>query len=287
MHILRNAIDHGIETPAKRRAAGKIETGTVALTAYQKGNHVLIAVEDDGGGIDGERIVEVAVARGLLSAEQAAALTPREVLQLIFLPGVTTADAATEISGRGVGMDVVKTNIAALGGVVEVQSDAGAGTEFTITMPVTLAIIPALLVEVLGGTYAIPLNTVAEAVAVVPGSVRTVMHAETMTLRGQALPLCRLDALFGRPRPGPIAAGSCVLVAVLGQRRLGLVVDSLIGQQDVVIKPLGPSLEGISGFAGATDIGDQRLTLVLDTAALIDGWFATGEGTAARVALPE
>lgn len=287
MHIIRNAIDHGIEDPAPRRAAGKLDAGTVALTAYQKGNHVLIEVEDDGGGIDGLRIVEVAVARGLLTAEQAEALTPREVLHLIFLPGITTAREATEISGRGVGMDVVKTNIAALGGVVEVRSDPGIGTKFTITMPVTLAIIPALLVAVADGTYAVPLNTVAEAVLVTPESVRAVLGTETMTLRGQTLPLCRLDAFFGRPRPGPIPAGAYVVVAALGQRRLGLVVDTLEGQQDVVIKPLGPSLENLVGFSGATDVGDQRLTLVLDTAAVIEEWFASGEGDGARAALPE
>jgi two-component system chemotaxis sensor kinase CheA len=287
MHIIRNAIDHGIEGSEERRAAGKLEAGTVALTAYQKGNHVLIEIEDDGAGIDGEGIVEAAVARGMLSAEQAEALSPREVLHLIFLPGITTASQATEISGRGVGMDVVKTNIAALGGVVEVQSDPGIGTKFTITMPVTLAIIPALLVEVLEGIYAIPLNTVAEAVLVSEGNVHTVLGAETMTLRGQTLPLHRLDAFFGRPRPGPIPAGSYVVVAALGQRRLGLVIDALVGQQDVVIKPLGPSLDGTGGLSGATDIGNQRLTLVLDTAAVIEEWFSTGEGSEARAALPE
>ncbi len=287
MHIIRNAIDHGIEDPAERSAAGKLEAGTVALTAYQKGNHVLIEIEDDGGGIDGERIVEVAIERGMLTAEQAETLSPREVLHLIYLPGITTAARATEISGRGVGMDVVKTNIAALGGVVEVQSDPGIGTKFTITMPVTLAIIPALLVEVMDETYAIPLNTVAEAVFVAEGSVQAVLGTETMTLRGQTLPLCRLDAFFGRPRSGPVPVGSYVVVAALGQRRLGLVVDALVGQQDVVIKSLGTSLDRASGFAGATDIGNQRLTLVLDTAAVIEEWFAAGEGTEAHAALPE
>ncbi|MCK9460539.1 MAG: chemotaxis protein CheA [Proteobacteria bacterium] len=277
MHIIRNSIDHGVEEPSERRAAGKPDVGTVALTAYQKGNHVLIEVEDDGAGIDGERVVTAAARRGFLSAEQASSLSAREILNLIFLPGVTTAKEATELSGRGVGMDVVKTNISALGGVVEVQSELGIGTKFTITMPVTLAIIPALLVSVSGDTYAVPLNTVAEALILSPADVQTVLGAEVMTLRGKTLPLCRLDRFFGRPRTEPLPDGSRVVVASLGQRRLGLVVDGLVGQQDVVIKPLGDSLAEAGCFAGATEIGDQRLSLVLDTVAIIEEFFAIGD----------
>jgi two-component system chemotaxis sensor kinase CheA len=287
MHIIRNAIDHGIEDREDRVAAGKPEVGTVALTAYQKGNHVLFEVEDDGAGIDLERILEVAVARGQVVLEQAEALSQREALNLIFLPGVTSSAEATAISGRGVGMDVVKTNIAALGGVIEVQSELGIGTKFTITMPVTMAIIPALLVIIDDDTYAIPLNTVAEALFVDQSDVRSVAGASTMTLRGQTLPLCRLDRFFGIEREGPLPEGSCVVVAALGQRRLGLVVDSLIGQQDVVIKPLGPSLDEGRCFAGATDIGDQRLSLVLDTAAVIEEFFTADDGIERRAALSE
>jgi two-component system, chemotaxis family, sensor kinase CheA len=277
MHIIRNSIDHGVEDPAERHAAGKPDVGTVALTAYQKGNHVLIDIEDDGAGIDAERILEAAIERELLLPEQVETLSPREVLNLIFLPGVSTSSKATSVSGRGVGMDVVKTNIAAIGGVVEVQSELGIGTKFTIMMPVTLAIIPALLVEVNGSIYAVPLNTVAEALLISDKDVRTVMGTETMALREQTLPLCRLDRFLETPRPGPIPEGSCAVVAELGQRRLGLVVDRLRGQQDVVIKPLGSSLEGANVFTGATDIGDQRLALVLDTAAVIEEWFTSGE----------
>jgi two-component system chemotaxis sensor kinase CheA len=287
MHIIRNAIDHGIEAREDRVAAGKPEVGTVALTAYQKGNHVLFEVEDDGGGIDGERIIEVAVARGQLSLEQAELMSQREILNLIFLPGVTTTTEATVLSGRGVGMDVVKTNIGALGGVIEVQSELGIGTKFTITMPVTMAIIPALLVIVDDLTYAIPLNTVAEALFISESDVRSVAGAETMTLREQTLPLCRLDRFFGLEREGPWPEGSCVVVAALGQRRLGLVVDALIGQQDVVIKPLGQSLDEARCFAGATDIGDQRLSLVLDTAAAIEEFFSAGDGGERRAATSE
>jgi two-component system chemotaxis sensor kinase CheA len=257
----------------------------VALTAYQKGNHVLIEVEDDGAGIDGERLVAAAAQRGYLSDEQAAALSEREILNLVFLPGVTTATEPTELSGRGVGMDVVKTNISSLGGVVEVQSEIGIGTKFTITMPVTLAIIPALLVDVDGYTYAVPLNTVAEALILADTDVETVVGAEVMSLRGRTLPLCRLDRFFGRPRPGPAPAGSRVVVASLGQRQLGLVVDGLVGQQDVVIKSLGESLADAGCFAGATDVGDQRLALVLDTAAVIEEFFSIGDDTSRQVSV--
>ena len=278
MHIIRNAIDHGIEGREDRVASGKLEVGTVALTAYQKGNHVLFEIEDDGTGIDGERILEVSVARGQLTLEQAELMSQREVLNLIFLPGVTTTTEATVLSGRGVGMDVVKTNIGALGGVIEVQSELGIGTKFTITMPVTMAIIPALLVIVEEATYAVPLNTVAEALFISQRDLRSVAGTETMTLRGQTLPLCRLDQFFGFDRSGPLPEDSCVVVAALGQRRLGLVVDAMIGQQDVVIKPLGPSLDEARCFAGATDIGDQHLSLVLDTAAVIEEYFSTDDG---------
>ena len=287
MHIIRNAISHGIEDAGERRAGGKPEFGTVALTAYQKGNHILIEVEDDGAGIDGEKILEVAIDKGQLSREAAASLSEREILNLIFLPGVTTTAEANELSGRGVGMDVVKTNISALSGVVEVQSELGIGTKFTITMPVTLAIIPALLVSVDENTFAVPLNTVAEALTISGADVKKVMGIETFTLRGQTLPLCRMDGFFERPRQGPIPKGSRLLVASLGQRRLGLVVDELLGQQDVVIKTLGRSLDETRFFAGATDLGDQKLSLVIDTAAVIEVFFTSNEDFTQPAALAE
>ena len=277
MHIIRNAIDHGIEFAADRQLTGKPEAGTIALTAYQKGNHVLIEVEDDGSGIDTERILEAAIAAGNLLPEQADALNERERLNLIFTPGITTSSELSVISGRGVGMDVVKTNISALGGIVEVQSEIGIGTKFTITMPVTLAITPALLVKVRDNIYAIPLNTVAEAMTLKPEDVRQIMNTETMTLRGQTLPLCRLDTYLNIPRDGAIPPGSRVIVAALGQRRLGLVVDALAGQQDVVIKPMGDSISRSGCFSGVTDIGNQQLALVLDTAAAIEEFFMSND----------
>ena len=275
MHIIRNAIDHGIEVPQDRARLGKPVSGTVALTAYQKGNHVLIEVEDDGAGIDTDRILAASIKSGALTEDQASVMSKRDINNLIFIPGITTAKATTEISGRGVGMDVVKTNISSLGGIVEVQSELGIGTKFTITMPVTLAITPALLVSVADATYAIPLNTVAEAIMLKQKDIFQVMNTETMTLRGQTLPLCRLDDFFNFFRSGSLSPNSRVVVAALGQRRVGLVVDALVGQQDVIIKPLGPSMAKSGCFSGVTDIGDQKLALVLDTVAVIEEFFAT------------
>jgi len=273
MHIVRNAIDHGIESQEKRMQAGKPDSGTVAVTAYQKGNHVMIEVEDDGAGIKADRLLQVAVERGLLEDEQIETLPANEVVNLIFLPGISTTESTTEISGRGVGMDVVKTNIAALGGLVEVQSEEGIGTKFSITLPVTLAIIPTLLVIVARRTYAVPLNTVAEALLVEQEEIRSVLGTETITLRGETLPLCRLTDFFGVVRDAPPKGESCIVVTSLGQRRLGLEVDALVGQQDVVIKTMGQTLKDANCFSGATDIGEERLALVLDTAAIIEEFF--------------
>ncbi|MCU0664217.1 MAG: chemotaxis protein CheA [Myxococcota bacterium] len=283
MHIIRNAIDHGIEAGEVRGAAGKPSKGTVALTAYQKGNHVVIEVEDDGAGIDSRKVLTAALNRGLVTHEQAEVMGDREAMYLLFIPGLSTSEKTTAISGRGVGMDVVKTNISALGGVVEVQSELGIGSKFTITLPVTLAIIPALLVVVADRTYAVPLNTVAEALLVSPSDVRDVLGSPTMELRGQTLALCRLDRFFGVDRRTTAPNESRVVVASLGQRRLGLVVDNLIGQQDVVIKPLGRSLSGVRCFSGATDIGEEQLVLVIDTAAVIEEAFQSSEKLETRV----
>ncbi len=278
MHIIRNAIDHGVESGRERNAQGKPNFGTVALTAYQKGSHVVIEVEDDGAGIDTERLLEVAINRGVIDEESAVSLTTREVINLIFHPGISTSRKTTEISGRGVGMDIVKTNVSALGGVIEVQSELQIGTKFTITLPVTLATIQALLVAIEGKTYAIPLNTVSEAIFVATADIQPMLGNETITLRGETLVLCRLTEFFGIPREETPEEEICVVVAALGQQRLGLVVDVLYSQQDVVIKSLGPSLKEMTCFSGATDIGEERLALVIDTSQVIDKFFSTQDG---------
>ncbi len=271
MHMIRNAIDHGIETSSRRAEVGKPPAGTIALNAYQKGNHVMIEVEDDGRGIDEQALLEKVVRLGKLDADDAAELSREEVLGLVFLPGVSTRDVVNETSGRGVGMDIVKTNIGRLGGIIDVQSEPGIGTKMTITLPITLAIVSALMVHVANQVFAIPLSTVTEALSLESAGSRMLDGREVITLRGATLPLCRLDRVLvlerGR-RPPP--RKSYVVVVALGNRRLGLVVDHLIGQQDIVIKPLGRSLASVRGFAGATELGDQRVGLVLDAAAIVD-----------------
>jgi two-component system chemotaxis sensor kinase CheA len=240
---------------------------------------VLLEVEDDGRGMDPKLIADVALRRGILTADEARDLTTRDALSLIFRPGFTTREEATDLSGRGVGMDVVKTNIGKLGGVVEVSSDPGIGTKVTITLPITLAIISVLFVEVAGRTYAMPLSSVEEAIVYDQTATRTFEGREVMTVRGTTLPICSLSRLFGHTTSSPPPHGFVVVTSV-GNRRVGFIVDSLIGQQDIVIKALGRTLRGTRGFAGATELGDQRVALVLDASALVDEAFAEKERAA-------
>jgi len=278
MHMIRNAIDHGIEAGQGRVEVGKPLAGTIALNAFQKGNHVMIEVEDDGRGIDLSRLTEKAITLGKLSRSEAEEMSRDEMLALIFLPGLSTRESADDVSGRGVGMDIVKTNISKLGGVIDVHSESGIGTKMTITLPITLAIVSALLIQAGQHTLAIPLSSVSEAIAFDEGAVRLVDGREVITLRGQTLPLCRLDRLMGFESAHDSASRRrFVVVAALGQRRLGLVVDFLYGQEDIVIKPLGKSLSVVRGFAGATELGDQRVGLVLDAAGLIEEVLAGAE----------
>jgi two-component system chemotaxis sensor kinase CheA len=278
VHIVRNSIDHGIEPRDERLGVGKPEAGTIAINAFQKGSHVLIEIEDDGQGMDAGRLVRVAVERGFLTERDALELTPKEVLSLIFLPGFTTKSSPDMLAGRGVGMDIVKTNIGRLGGVIDVHSELGIGTKMTITLPITLAILNVLIVEVAGQAFALPLSHVQEAVVFDERGVRTIDGRETMTMRGATLPLVRLGRLFGLERGGE-GRGRRGFVVVINShtRRLGIVVDRLEGQQDIVIKPLGASLRKVRGFAGAADLGDQRVGLVLDAPAILDEALAGAE----------
>jgi two-component system chemotaxis sensor kinase CheA len=283
MHMIRNAIDHGIEVRDERLKVGKPPVGTIALNAFQKGNHVLIEVEDDGAGMDPENLVASAVRKGLVGVEESRELTPREILALVFLPGFTTKHEATNLSGRGVGMDIVKTNIAKLGGIVDITSEVGIGTKMTITLPITLAIISVLVVEIGGRSFCMPLATVEEAIVLDEALVRTFEGREVMTQRGATLPICRLGRFFGIDEGVPPGTRtgrhkkSFVVIASVGNRRLGFVVDKLVGQQDIVIKALGKSLKMVRGFAGATELGDQRVGLVLDAGSLIEEVLAGSE----------
>ncbi len=268
MHIIRNAIDHGLELPQERRIAGKPEKGFIKLWASQKGNHVVVEVHDDGRGIDIGKVRRKAIEKGLISENQA--LTEEESYELLFMPGFSTRDEVSDMSGRGVGMDVVKSNITALSGMIEVKSQPGQGTSMIITLPITLAIIKALIVQVDDKTYAIPINLVLETMMIEADAIETVEKREVIELRKNTVPLLRLDQVFGLQ-----AAGTdnqrLLFVAIVGlaEKRMGFVVDELLGQQDVVIKPLGKALSFVKGVAGAAELGNQKTILVLDVAGLM------------------
>jgi len=268
MHMIRNAIDHGIETPAERRASGKPEQGCIALTASQKGNHVVISVQDDGRGIDPEKVRRKAVQKGLI--HDGVAISREEVFQLLLAPGFSTRDEVSDLSGRGVGMDVVKNNIHALSGMLEMDSRVGLGTAMTITLPITLAIIKALIVKVCNRTYAIPINSVMETLMVEPESVRTIERREVIDLRESTLPLLWLDEVFALPTSIKRDHRFFVAVVGLAEKRLGIVVDELLGQQDVVIKSLSSALATVKGVAGAAELGNQKTILVLDIGGLMN-----------------
>ncbi len=269
MHIIRNAIDHGLELPEERRSAGKPEKGLVRLWASQKGNHVVIEVHDDGRGIDLAKVRRKALEKKLISANQA--LTDEECYDLLFMPGFSTRDDVSDMSGRGVGMDVVKNNIAALSGMIEVDSRPGQGATMTITLPITLAIIKALIVQVADRTYAIPINSVLETLMIEADAIDTVEKREVIELRRATVPLLRLDQTFGLAATDQ-NPDRRLFVAVVGlaEKRMGFVVDELLGQQDVVIKSLGKALGFIRGIAGAAELGNQKTILVLDVAGLMN-----------------
>ncbi|HEX5747711.1 MAG TPA: chemotaxis protein CheA [Archangium sp.] len=268
MHIIRNAIDHGAESPEARMAAGKPRRARVSLRAEQKGNHVVIEVSDDGGGIDELAVRDMALRKNLITEVQAREMSRRELLNLIFLPGFSTARSVSELSGRGVGLDVVKNNIGNLSGIIDVWSERGQGTAFHLTLPVTLAIIRALVVGVSGRTYAVPLNSVLEILSVKPSEIRTVERREVLDVRGTTLPLMRLARQFGHPERQNDR--HFVVVAGLAQERLGIAVDELQGQQDIVVKSLGGRLQGVRGISGAADLANRRTVLVLDVGALLE-----------------
>lgn len=266
MHIIRNSLDHGIESPEERLELGKPESGTVSLVAEQKGNHVVIEVHDDGRGIDPEILRRKGIEKGLISAD--INLTRQDLFGLLFHPGFSTKEVVSEFSGRGVGMDVVKSNISSLSGMIDMSSEVGKGTVMSLTLPITLAIIKALVVRVKGTDYAIPLNSVLETLMLEPGMLQTIEGREVMELRQQTLSLLRIDDLFRLQGAKP-TANQFVVVVGFADKRMGIVVDELRGQQDVVIKSLGKSLDFVKGIAGAADLGNQKTILVLDVSGLI------------------
>jgi two-component system chemotaxis sensor kinase CheA len=269
IHLLRNSADHGIEQLEKRKELGKPEAGLISLRAYQDGNNVVIEVEDDGAGMDTEKIRKKAVERGLISKDASKNLSQKEIIDFLFKPSFSTAEQVTDLSGRGVGLDVVKTKIETLGGMVEVESEFGKGSKFIIRLPLTLAIIQALLVVIGEEKYAIPLGSIREIIKVQPADLKIVQKQEVILLRNTVVPVVRIGEILEVPKAETTAPKQLTVVVVKkGERLSGFLVDSLIGQQEIVIKSLGKLLSGIKTIAGATILGDGNVALILDVNSL-------------------
>ena len=269
-HIIRNSCDHGIEDPATRKAAGKPEKGTIELKAYNEGNHIVIEIIDDGKGIDAEAIRIKAVERGLISENEADTMSNKEIYSIIFRPGFSMAAKVTNISGRGVGMDVVKTNVEKLHGVIDIDSEIGKGTTLKLKIPLTLAIIQSLLVGTQEEIYAIPLANVNETVRVSVDNIYTIEGKNVLRLRDEVLSLVRLSDLFGVKQVLESGDQTYVVVISVAETKLGIIVDNLIGQEEIVIKSLGSYLANIDGIAGGTIRGDGRVTLIVDVGVIMD-----------------
>jgi len=270
-HLVRNAVDHGLESPAERTGAGKPAEGLLTLRAYHEGGQVVVEVCDDGAGIDADKVAAKALDKGLRTAVQLAQMAPSDLLQLIFLPGFSTAAAVTNVSGRGVGMDVVKTNIESIGGTIEVESVVGRGTTCRLRIPLTLAIVPALTVECAGDRYAIPQVSLLELVALdadrAANAVEDVNGAPVYRLRGSLLPLVHLSEVLGVESD---RSDGHVLIAVLQAdgKRFGLVIDRVLSTEEIVVKPLDTRLKALGTYSGTTILGDGRVALILDVQAL-------------------
>jgi two-component system chemotaxis sensor kinase CheA len=270
VHLLRNAVDHGVELQEERRAAGKPDIATIKLSAYHEQDHIKIVIEDDGKGLNPENIKNSAVKKGFISADMAAKLTEAEAINLIFTSGVSTARKTTEISGRGVGMDIVKTNIESINGSILVDSQPGKGTKFTLVLPLTLAIIPALLVSLNHSMCAIPLINIVETAQLKNENIQTIRGQEVIILRGNVLPLIRLNDIFGWAKEDDERTETKYIVVVKSDEAiLGLVVNSLIEEQEIVVKSLGTFLGEVKGITGASIMGDGQVVLILDTTSII------------------
>jgi two-component system chemotaxis sensor kinase CheA len=269
VHIIRNSCDHGIEIPEVRIAAGKPEIGTIQLKAYNEGNHIVIQITDDGKGLDIDLLKAKSVEKGVISEKEADSMNDKEAFALIFRPGLSMAKEVTNVSGRGVGMDVVKTNIEKLNGIIDIESEVGIGTTIKLKIPLTLAIIQALLVGVQEEYYAIPLASVLETVRITKDEIYTVENRSVMRLREEVLSLVHIGDIFEVERVFDSSEHAYVVVLGLAESKIGLILDSLVGQEEIVIKSLGEYLKGIEGIAGATIRGDGGVTLIVDVAALM------------------
>ena len=270
VHIIRNSCDHGIELPEQRIAAGKPESGTILLKAYNEGNHIVVQIDDDGKGLDPVMLKNKSLENGIITQKEADSMSDNEAFGLIFKPGFSTAATVTSVSGRGVGMDVVKTNIEKLNGLIDIDSTVGKGTSIKLKIPLTLAIIQALLVGVQEEYYAIPLASVLETVRISMEDIYTVENRSVMRLRDEVLPLVHIGDVFEVERIIDPGEHTYVVVLGLANSKIGLIVDTLVGQEEIVIKSLGDYLKGMEGIAGATIRGDGGVTLIVDVAALMD-----------------
>lgn len=270
IHIIRNSCDHGVESPEDRKVAGKPETGRVDLKAYNEGNHIVIEVVDDGKGLDADMLKQKAIEKGLISEREADTMSEKEAFGIIFKPGFSTAKVVSNVSGRGVGMDVVKTNVEKLNGIIEIDSEKGVGTVFKLKIPLTLAIIQALLVGVQEEYYAIPLSSVIETVRISQEEIYAIDGKSVLRLRDEVLSLVRLTDIF--KIDSVLEAMNEVYVVIIGlaDQKIGVIVDYLVGQEEVVIKSLGYYLKGTEGIAGATVRGDGKITLIVDVAGMME-----------------
>ncbi len=270
VHIIRNSCDHGIEDAKTRVAMGKPEYGTIELKAYNEGNSIVIEIVDDGKGLDADMLIQKSLEKGIITEREADGLSEKEAFGLIFKPGFSTAASVTNVSGRGVGMDVVKTNIEKLNGIIDIDSEKGKGTVIKLKIPLTLAIIQALLVGAQEEYFAIPLSSVLETVRVPAEEIYSIEGKDVLRLREEILPLVRLSDVFGIEEVFDGGENLYIVVIALAESKLGVIVDTLVGQEEIVIKSLGDYLQGIKGIAGATIRGDGRVTLIVDVGALME-----------------
>ena len=269
MHLLRNSADHGLESAAVRKERGKPEVGSIFLNAYQEGNNVVIEVRDDGNGIDVDAVRKKAIERGTITEEQAESMSEKEIIDLLFLPSFSTAKQVSDVSGRGVGLDVVRSKIEALSGEVEVKSKLGVGSTWTIRLPLTLAIIQALMVVVGGEKYAISLGNIQTIEDISPSDIKYVQSKEVITLRGTVIPLVRLNQVLGIESTKKEDENLIAVIVKKGDKQAGLIIDDLMGQQEIVIKSLGKYINKSKEISGATILGDGEVALILDTNALL------------------
>ena len=274
VHLLRNSVDHGLESPEVRRQKGKNKIGTIHLSAKQEGNHILVSVKDDGRGINLEKVKKGALARNLITPSQLQTMGKQDILQLIFEAGFSTADKVSNISGRGVGMDVVRTNIRNLNGIIDIQSEVNVGTEVLLKLPLSLAVIQSLMVQVAGDVYAIPLASVMETLRINPQDIKKIDQRDVVCHRDSVIPLFYLRRLFKNGSNGDCVSAEngydYVVLIGMAEKRFGLVIDNLLGQEEVVIKSLGEYLGNISGIAGGTITGDGRVRLIVDCSTVAD-----------------